>query len=114
EKIWELVSGAEHHEKPAAAEGGDAEDGIVKGAVRTDLILSAEIMVISLNEVAAETFWMRAGILVVVGIGLTLLVYGAVGLLVKVDDVGLSLTRKGSSSARRLGEGLVRAMPVIM
>ncbi|GAA1736913.1 DUF808 domain-containing protein [Brachybacterium phenoliresistens] len=114
EKIWELVSRSHHEKAPAATRGGDAEDGIVKGAVRTDLILSAEIMVISLNEVAAESFWMRAAILVVVGIGLTILVYGAVGLLVKMDDVGLSMVQKGSATSRRVGEGLVKAMPHVM
>lgn len=114
EKIWELITG--HHEEagPAAQKGADAEDAVVKSAVRTDLILSAEIMVISLNEIAAETFWMRAAVLIVVGIGITLLVYGAVGLLVKMDDMGLALMKRDSAGAQRFGRGLVAAMPKVM
>ena len=64
---------------------------MVKSAIRTDFILSAEIMVISLNEVADEGLVSRAVILVVVAIGITLLVYGVVGLIVKMDDVDASL-----------------------
>lgn len=113
EKIWELVTG--HTEQHAAAEQGpDAEKRIVSGAVRTDLILSAEIMVISLNEVASEPLLSRALILIVVGIVMTVLVYGAVGVLVKTDDVGLALARKDSGAARGTGRALVRAMPVVL
>ena len=61
---------------------------MVSGAIRTDFILSAEIMVIALNEVADEPFVSRAAILAVVAIGITVLVYGVVALIVKMDDVG--------------------------
>lgn len=87
---------------------------MVAGAIRTDLVLSAEIMVISLNEVAAETFWMRAIILVVVALGITALVYGVVALIVKMDDVGLRLAQGGNRAMASLGEGLVRAMPAVL
>lgn len=113
EKILELVTG--HTEEKAAAEQGpEAEKRIISGAVRTDLILSAEIMVISLNEVMQETIWHRLAILVVVGIAMTVIVYGAVGLLVKMDDVGLSLTRRSSGGSQALGRGLVKAMPIVL
>lgn len=113
EKIWELMTG--HHEaEPAVAQGADAEKSIVSGAVRTDLILSAEIMVIALNEVASEALWARAIILVIVGIGITALVYGAVGILVKMDDIGLAMSRQDSAARRRIGAGLVAAMPRVM
>src|SRR5699024_7389442 len=82
EKIWELVRGAPQ-EAPAASKGAEAEDKIVAGAVRTDLILSAEIMVISMNSIDAESLWARAAVLIIVAIGITALVYGAVGILVK-------------------------------
>src|SRR5699024_8691025 len=85
EKIWELVRGRPE-QAPAAARGAQAEDRIVSSAVRTDLILSAEIMVISMDSIDAESLWARAAVLVVVAIGITAVVYGAVGLLVKMDD----------------------------
>lgn len=114
EKVWELVSGQKHEKKPAAAKGADAEKSIVGGAVRTDLILSAEIMVISLNTVTDQSIWMQAAILVVVGIAMTVVVYGAVALLVKMDDIGLQMAQRESETSRRIGTGLVKAMPVVM
>lgn len=116
EKIWEKLSGhaPEEEEEPAAERGPDAEKKVVSGAIRTDFILSSEIMVISLNEVASEALWARAVILVVVAVVITALVYGVVGVLVKMDDVGLALSRRDSPGVRRLGLGLVRAMPRVM
>ena len=87
---------------------------MVKGAIRTDFILSAEIMVIALNEVADEGLVSRAVILVVVAIGITVLVYGVVGLIVKMDDVGLLLSERNSGAARRVGLLLVRGMPKLL
>ena len=116
EKIYERVSGhhAEHAEEPVVVQGADQEKLMVKGAIRTDFILSAEIMVISLNEVADEGLLSRAVILVVVGIAITLLVYGVVGLIVKMDDVGLHLTERRSDTARRVGRLLVQGMPQLL
>jgi hypothetical protein len=90
------------------------EKTIVSGAVRTDFILSAEIMVISLNEVADEAFLSRAVILAVVALGITILVYGVVGLIVKMDDVGLSLSQRPGKGISRFGHGLVKAMPRLL
>ncbi len=110
EKVWAKVSGHGHgHE-----DGPKDEGTIVSGAIRTDLILSAEIMVISLNEVTDQPFWSRLIILVVVGIAITVLVYGAVGLIVKMDDVGLKLAEKPSAGVARFGRGLVSAMPKLL
>ena len=118
EKIWELLSGhhpaAEETSESAAADPAAHEKKVVSGAVRTDFILSAEIMVISLNEVASEGFWPRAVILVLVAIAITALVYGAVALIVKMDDVGLSLASRDSGPVSALGRGLVRAMPIVL
>jgi predicted DNA repair protein MutK len=117
EKVWEKLS---HHEgghaTPAAAGASpeETEKKLVSGAIRTDLILSAEIMVISLNEVADEGFLSRAVILVVVAIGITVLVYGVVAAIVKMDDVGLRLTQRSSAGLQRLGHGLVRGMPRLL
>lgn len=90
------------------------EDKLVKGAITTDLILSAEIMVISLNEVADEAFVRRAVILIVVALAITVLVYGVVGLLVKMDDIGLAMAKRSDGFAGKFGEGLVKAMPVVL
>jgi len=115
EKIWERFS--THHEKQevlATELGPEQEKQMVRGAIRTDFILSAEIMVISLNEVADEPFLARAAILVVVALGITALVYGVVALIVKMDDVGLLLTQRSRDGVRRLGHLLVRGMPVLL
>ncbi|GGB98300.1 DUF808 domain-containing protein [Cellulomonas carbonis] len=116
EKIYELVTGhsKEHREVPAAARGADQEKAMVSGAIRTDFILSAEIMVISLNEVADEPFASRAVILVVVALGITALVYGVVALIVKMDDIGLHLATTRSGAVARLGRLLVAAMPKVL
>ena len=87
---------------------------LVAGAVRTDFILSAEIMVISLNEVADEPLLSRAIILVAVAIAITAVVYGAVALIVKMDDIGLRLATTRDGAAAAFGRGLVRGMPVVM
>ena len=113
EKVWHRLSG--HHDPHAAAEEAlPDENTIVSGAVRTDFILSAEIMVISLNEVAAEAFVSRAIILLIVAIGITVLVYGVVGLIVKMDDVGLHLSERSSKGVAKLGRGLVKGMPKLL
>ena len=92
----------------------DHEQTMIKGAIRTDFILSGEIMVIALNEVAAEGLGLRAASLVVVAIGITALVYGAVGLLVKMDDIGLNLAQRKLGATRALGRALVQAMPKVL
>ncbi len=101
-------------ELPAAMDSQDHEQQMVSGAIRTDFILSAEIIVIALNEVADQPFALRAAILVIVAIAITLLVYGVVGLIVKMDDVGLALAQRSSAAAQRIGTLLVRAMPKLL
>ena len=116
EKIWEKLSGH------APAEGGEKEaadeDTIVKGAVTTDFILSAEIMVISLKAVLDEglndSFWYLLAVMIVVAIVITIAVYGTVGLIVKMDDIGLALTKRGSGLAQTIGRGLVQGMPKLL
>lgn len=111
EKIWAKVAG--HHEAGAQQEVID-EDAVVSGAVRTDFILSAEIMVIALNEVVDQPFVSRTIILAVVAVGITVLVYGVVGLIVKMDDVGLNLAQRSGKGVAKLGRGLVKAMPKLL
>lgn len=115
EKIWHAVSHGSSDDTTANAP--DDEDSLVKGAVRTDFILSAEIMVLSLNELTGRGLPERAAILVGVALVITFVVYGVVGLLVKMDDVGLALAdpaRERAATVRRLGRGLVALMPRIL
>src|SRR5690349_18805634 len=112
EKVWELVSG--HHEEPDTTDGEVDEGAVVAGAIRTDFILSAEIMVIALNEVETEPFVSRLIILVIVALLITALVYGVVGLIVKMDDVGLTLAERNSGASQRIGRALVKGMPRLL
>ncbi|MFN5996798.1 MAG: DUF808 domain-containing protein [Paracoccaceae bacterium] len=91
------------------------EEEKVAGAIKTDFILSAEIMTIALATIESPNFWMQAITLAVVGTFITVAVYGAVALIVKMDDVGLHMAVSGrTSGGRALGRGLVLAMPKLM
>lgn len=91
------------------------EDARVAGAIQTDFILSAEIMTIALATVPELPFWQQAAVLAVVGVAITLAVYGVVALIVKADDIGLSLARHGRTGVSRgFGRGLVVAVPYVM
>jgi predicted DNA repair protein MutK len=114
-KVVHALRGDDHeHDVPAAARGPEAEKATIAGAIRTDLILSAEIMVISLKEVIDEPLVTRGLILVVVAVLITVAVYGAVAGIVKMDDVGLSLTQRSSARAQAVGRRLVRSMPLLL
>jgi predicted DNA repair protein MutK len=108
EKVWSIIRGHDAHATPVA------EDEMVTGAIRTDLILSAEIMVIALNEVADQAFVPRLMILIVVALLLTAAVYGVVAVIVKMDDAGLLLTQTASRVGQTVGRGLVAAMPKLL
>jgi predicted DNA repair protein MutK len=116
EKVWHSVAGEEPSLAETAAElnSEEHERTMVGGAIRTDFILSAEIMAIALAEVATEPFPMRAGILALVAVAITAGVYGAVGLIVKMDDVGLHLAERRNRGSRAIGRMLVHAMPKVM
>ncbi|CAM2911832.1 DUF808 domain-containing protein [Skermania piniformis] len=115
EKIWEKVSGHDPAAAgPVAEQGADHEKSMVAGAIRTDLILSAEIMVIALNEVSDQPFLSRLIIMIVVAIAITVMVYGVVAIIVKMDDVGLHLATTRTGGVAGLGRGLVKAMPVVL
>ncbi len=117
EKVWERLRGHEDHPSVATEQGElgkEDEDRMVGGAIRTDFILSAEIMVIALNEVADEAFLARAVILAAVAVGITALVYGVVAAIVKMDDIGLALSQRKSEFSQRFGLGLVKAMPALL
>ena len=101
-----------HHEK--ADDGPRDEKKLVLGAVRTDLILSTEIMLIALSNLDPDFgIWMTLGALAVIGLAMTAIVYGAVALLVKIDDMGLRLMKSPSRQIRRAGVRVVAAMPTV-
>lgn len=94
---------------------GHLEEEKVRGAVKTDFILSAEIMTIALAAIEAPNIWMQGATLAVVAVAVTLAVYGSVGVIVKMDDVGLHLASTARRAvARGFGRGLVRFMPVLL
>lgn len=115
EKLIEAFEGTvEHEEDEVVLDPAHLEASKVSGAIRTDLILSAEIMAIALADVAGSPFLNRAVVLALVGIGITVGVYGVVALIVKMDDIGLHLAERRAVPARALGRGMVKAMPVVM
>ncbi len=86
----------------------------IKGAIRTDFILSAEIIVITLGTVAGKPFTTQLAVLVGIAIAMTVGVYGLVAGIVKLDDLGLYLSRRASALARAIGNGLLRVAPWLM
>jgi predicted DNA repair protein MutK len=117
EKVWHALMG--HEEKgPQQAQTIDAahlEEQRVKGAIKTDFILSAEIMTIALSTIDVDDLWMRAAVLAIIAVAFTVLVYGVVALLVKIDDIGLYLSKAAAlRSVRAFGRWLVIAMPTVL
>jgi uncharacterized protein len=91
------------------------EEEKIAGAIKTDFILSAEIMTIALAAIPVSNVWMEAATLAIVGIAITVGVYGTVALIVKMDDIGLFMARRGrTSGGRAFGRGLVKGMPILM
>jgi uncharacterized protein len=115
EKVMEALGIGGHEEaEETPMEAAHLEQSKVSGAIRTDLILSAEIMAIALADVSQDPILTQGVVLGVVGIGITVLVYGVVGLIVKMDDIGLHLAQRKAAATRALGRGLVKGMPVLM
>lgn len=124
EKVYEaLFPNQAHHHEEKIALGATTPEQMeaqkVSSAIKTDFILSAEIMAISLAAIPVTDFLMRAAILATVGIFITLGVYGAVAIIVKADDVGLALAQNQTKSlwgrlSRFIGLGLVKGMPYFL
>ncbi len=116
EKAWEWF--APHEGAAAEAEAvGDLkqlEEERVAGAIKTDFILSAEIMAITLATITEGGFWMRLVVLAVVAVAITVAVYGTVALIVKADDAGLVLARQRSGALRVVGRAMVTGMPTLL
>jgi hypothetical protein len=116
-KVMDLVrpGHGDHAEATTAAQTAEElEKERVSSAIRTDFILSAEIMAITLASVATSAVWLQAVVLGVVGAGMTLLVYGAVAIIVKADDAGVALARNSHGPVRATGRVIVLGMPVFL
>ena len=119
EKVWHALypdpSHAEDAHIHSEGDGISLEETRISGAVKTDFILSAEIMTIALSTIPTnDALWMKALILLIVAVLITVAVYGFVALIVKTDDLGLSLARRGGAISAPLGRGIVRVMPGFM
>ena len=120
EKVWEKIVPHETEnlaEQLAELPSSEHEQNMIKGAVRTDFILSAEIMAIALNEVkslAETSIWLEAGTLAFVAVAITIAVYGVVGLIVKMDDIGLHMAGKENGASQAIGRFLVQGMPKLL
>ena len=114
EKVIEAATGHGHAEEVVAGDPAELESRQVSGAIRTDFILSAEIMAIALAEVASDPLLTRAVTLALVAVAITAGVYGAVAVIVKADDIGLHLAQRGTGALAAIGRGLVKGTPVLM
>ena len=114
EKILHAFQHKDAHSK-ATGDPAHLEEQKVRGAIKTDFILSAEIMTIALAAITTDSVWMRGAVLFVVAVGITAAVYGAVALIVKADDVGLWMANNGRLSiTRAVGRGIVAGMPTFL
>lgn len=117
EKIWHVLHPhpESHAQEAEVIDAAHLEETRVKGAIKTDFILSAEIMTISLAAIESDSRVTAALALAAVAVGITALVYGTVALLVKMDDMGLKLSQVGKIEAvRSFGRGMVKFMPTLM
>lgn len=121
EKVMEWLGGDKHGEtvEDVIEDPVAFEKQRISGAIRTDLILSAEIMAITLNELKANAeiandLWIQAGALALVAVIVTVGVYGAVALIVKLDDIGLHLAKKPREATRKFGHFLVNSVPKLL
>ncbi len=117
EKVWHWLHPhpESHAQEAEVLDAAHLEETRVKGAIKTDFILSAEIMTISLAAIETDSLLSQGLVLAVVAIGITALVYGVVALLVKMDDAGLKLVQVGRNAfVRGLGRNMVRFMPTLM
>ena len=108
-------SNVELAEEATYSDPAHLEEEKIAGAIKTDFILSAEIMTVSLAAIPESNIWMEGAVLAAVGVGITALVYGGVALIVKADDLGLLLARRGRLKATQTtGRGIVKFMPTFM
>ena len=119
-KLFHRADDEQHHGELVEALANPAVDMVafekerIRGAIRTDIILSAEIIVITLGTVADEPFGKQVAVVCAIAALMTVGVYGFVAGIVKLDDAGLALSRRGNAGVRALGAGILRAAPYLM
>ena len=117
-KVMDLIRPGHHAEEDAGPQAvqtpQELEDERVASAIRTDFILSAEIMAITLASVATSPLWMQGGVLAVVGVAMTFLVYGVVAIIVKADDLGVALAQSQNGLVSGTGRTIVTGMPFFL
>ncbi|MGK7755387.1 MULTISPECIES: DUF808 domain-containing protein [unclassified Roseovarius] len=119
EKVAHALGVNKHHGGPDGShqtkDPAHLEEQRVQGAIKTDFILSAEIMTIALSNIPPSNFWMEAAVLAMVAVGITVAVYGAVALIVKADDAGLFMAQNGNLGVTRwVGRKIVKGMPYFL
>ncbi|OOH89694.1 hypothetical protein BMT54_06020 [Pasteurellaceae bacterium 15-036681] len=114
EGVEKLLHKFLHKEQEHLETESVSEQDKIKGAIRTDFILSAEIIIIALGVLQDSETTTKILSLSAIGVGITVFVYGLVGLIVKLDDIGLWLTQKKSQLSQAVGKGLLFAMPWFM
>lgn len=117
-KVMDLIRPGHHAEEDTGPQAvqtpQELEDERVASAIRTDFILSAEIMAITLASVATSPLWMQGGVLAVVGVAMTFLVYGVVAIIVKADDLGVALAQSQNGLVSGTGRTIVTGMPFFL
>jgi predicted DNA repair protein MutK len=117
-KVMDIIRPGHHAEEDAGLQAvqtpQELEDERVASAIRTDFILSAEIMAITLASVATSPLWMQGGVLAVVGVAMTFLVYGVVAIIVKADDLGVALAQSRNGLVSGTGRTIVTGMPFFL
>ena len=115
--LHKILPQDDHAEKPIVTDSLNSEKEKIRGAIRTDFILSAEIVILALgamDSMGKATMLSKVVALSLVGVGMTVAVYGLVAMIVKMDDLGFHLMRKPSKLVQWLGKGLVRFVPWLM
>ena len=115
--LHKILPQDDHAEKPIVTDSLNSEKEKIRGAIRTDFILSAEIVILALgamDSMGKATMLSKVVALSLVGVGMTVVVYGLVAMIVKMDDLGFHLMRKPSKLVQWLGKGLVRFVPWLM
>ena len=115
--LHKILPQDDHAEKPIVTDSLNSEKEKIRGAIRTDFILSAEIVILALgamDSMVKATMLSKVVALSLVGVGMTVAVYGLVAMIVKMDDLGFHLMRKPSKLVQWLGKGLVRFVPWLM
>jgi predicted DNA repair protein MutK len=113
EGLWDRLFSSAHAQEGEPVEVL-TEAQKVKGAIRTDLVLSFEMLVIALASAGSASLGYKIAVLSIVGLVMTIGVYGLIGVIIRLDDMGLALARSANGFKQRMGRRLVTAAPVVL